>query len=91
MFKTRVKKRIDRIKQVGLLHILYHTHLADLGTVLQMKHGHKFQRESLWARESERERAKRLRDGEEEEEDRREGERRDGIVDKKFCYTCMIK
>lgn len=44
MFKTRVKKRIDRIKQARLLHILYHTHPADLGIVLQMKRQHKFER-----------------------------------------------
>lgn len=42
VFKTRVKKRIDRIKQVRLLHILYHTHPADLGIVLQMKSQQKF-------------------------------------------------
>lgn len=42
MFKTRVKKRIDRIKQVRLLHIPHHTHPADLGIALQMKPRHKF-------------------------------------------------
>lgn len=46
MFKTRVKKRIDRIKRARLLHILYHTHPADLGIVLQMKRRHKFERRS---------------------------------------------
>lgn len=62
MFKTRVKKRIDRIKRARLLHILYHTHPADLGIVLQMKRRHKFERRS------ERMRMMRGREGEREEE-----------------------
>lgn len=73
MFKTRVKKRIDRIKQVRLLHILYHTHPADLGIALQMKHWHKFvcERERA-SKEKENEGCERKE--EEEWEDRRKGE-----------------
>ena len=90
MFKTQVKKRIDRIKQVRLLHILYHTHPADLGIVLQMKHRHKF-----LGGGGERERRRRMRGSKEEEnegceggegeerEDMGGGERGDGILDKR--------
>lgn len=93
--KPRVKKRIDRIKQVKLLHILYHTHPADLGIALQMKRRHKFERrESEWERREEEGRAQEGRmkvargEGKEERERRKAKERKETC---NFCRSCMIK